>query len=69
MRTGRRNGACLMLHANDTPERRPFWKDILLVVAPAVATALVVEVGATVRDVLKRRNERRAEDDGSETDR
>lgn len=38
-------------------EREPLWQRVLLVVAPAIATAVVVEAGITMRAWLDRRRE------------
>lgn len=42
---------------NDPPPRDPLWARVLLVVAPAIATAVVVEIGTTVREHLARRRD------------
>lgn len=44
----------MMARSNDAP-REPFWHKVLLVTAPAIATAVIVEIGTTVRAVLDRR--------------
>ncbi len=41
---------------NNEPEK-PFWQELLLVVVPAIAAAVVVEVGETLRDYLAKRKE------------
>lgn len=48
-----------MLAAEEPTEKRPLWHDLLLVVAPAVAAAVVAEVGTTVRAALAAHAERR----------
>lgn len=51
-----------MLTAVPDPERRPFWKEIALVVALAVATAIVYQLGETARELLRARRERMERD-------
>ena len=50
-----------MLRASDDDSRSPFWREVLLVVAPAIASAVVHEIGETVRDAIRRRDEKRKE--------
>jgi hypothetical protein len=40
--------------SNDAP-RDPFWQRAVLAAIPAIATAVIVEIGTTVRAVLDRR--------------
>ena len=44
-------------------DREPLWERVLLVVAPAVATALIVEIGTTVRAYLDRRRDAKKENE------
>lgn len=52
-----------MLAANDeTESRESVWRELLMVLAPAVATAIVAEIGQTIRDALDRRADRKRAD-------